>query len=71
MRHWPPSAAERGLGPFSQSLDDLERAVRVQPEQQVTTQAVGRVVPYLEPEDVDRLRLLADPAGAGRLAARG
>ena len=56
---------------FQQSLDDLERSVRVAPEHQVETQDVETVREYVDPEDLDRMRLLADPAGAGRLKPRG
>ncbi len=52
-------------------LEDLERAVRVPPELQTTTQDVRQPRDHLAPEDLDRLRLLADPAGAGRLRLRG
>lgn len=56
---------------FRQSLDDLERGVRVAPEHQVETQDVDSVREYVDPEDLDRMRLLADPASAGRLTPRG
>ena len=49
------------------ALDDLERASRVPREQQVEEQSTAPPHDYLAPEDLDRLRLLADPAGAGRL----
>lgn len=52
------------------SLEELERGVRVPREEQVETQAVDPPREYVEPEDLDRARLLADPAGAGRLHPR-
>ena len=55
---------------YRQSLDDLERSVRVPREAQVEVQATEPPRDYLEPEDLDRLRLLANPAGAGRLNPR-
>ena len=57
-------------GDHRQSLDDLERGVRVPREQQLETQECEPPRVYLEPEELDRLRLLADPAGAGRLKPR-
>jgi hypothetical protein len=56
---------------FRQSLDDLERSVRVSREKQVATQDAEPLREYVAPEDLDRMRLLADPAGAGRLNPRG
>jgi hypothetical protein len=53
------------------SLDDLERSVRVAPEDQLEVQEVDPPREYVAPEDLDRARLLADPAGAGRLKVRG
>lgn len=55
---------------YRQSLDDLERAVRVPRDQQREAQDADPPRTYMEPEDLDRLRLLADPAGAGRLKPR-
>lgn len=67
----PAGEHARGMGhDYRQSLDDLERAVRVPREQQVEEQAAHPLRAYVEPEDLDRLRLLADPAGAGRLDPR-
>jgi hypothetical protein len=56
---------------YRQSLEDLERGVRVPPEQQVEGQEADSPRQYLEPEELDRLQLLANPAGAGRLKSRG
>jgi hypothetical protein len=56
---------------YKQSLEALERGVRVPLDQQVEEQDVEPPRSYVEPEDLDRLRLLADPAGAGRLNPRG
>lgn len=52
------------------SLDDLERTARVPRDQQVEQQQSEPQRDYLAPEDLDRLRLLADPASAGRLRPR-
>lgn len=52
-------------------LDELERAVRVPHEQQSEGQQADPPREYVAPEDLDRARLLADPAGAGRLRPRG
>jgi hypothetical protein len=56
---------------YRQSLDDLERGVRVPREQQSEAQDAEPPREYVEPEDLDRLRLLASPMGAGRLKPRG
>lgn len=56
---------------FRQSLDDLERSVRVPREQQVETRDVEPVREYVEPEDLDRIRLVAAVESAGRLDPRG
>ena len=56
---------------YRQSLDDLERDVRVHREQQSEAQDGEPPREYVEPEDFDRLRLLASPDGAGRLKPRG
>jgi hypothetical protein len=57
---------------FRRPLDDLERSVRVPPEQHVEMQDLeppgGE---YLAPEDLDRIRLVASIEGAGRLKPRG
>lgn len=55
---------------YRQSLDDLERGVRVPREQQTEEQDVEPHREYLEPEELDRVRFLADPASAGRLDPR-
>lgn len=47
-------------------MADLD-AVRVPVEEQVTEQETEPAREFLDPEDADRLRLLNDPAGAGRL----
>ena len=51
-------------------MDDLERAVRVPRDQQVETQDSEPPREYVSAEDLDRLRLLADPASPGRLRLR-
>lgn len=56
--------------PYAQSLTDLEAGVRVPPEQQTETAATAVHREYVAAEDLDRLRLLADPAGAGTLDPR-
>ena len=55
---------------YSQSLDALERTARVPRDQQVEEQDVDPPRSYVDPEDLDRMRLLADPAGAGTLNPR-
>jgi hypothetical protein len=55
---------------YRQSLGDLERGVRVPRDQQIETQDAEPPREYVEPEDLDRARLLANPAGAGRLNPR-
>lgn len=55
---------------FKRSLADLEHEARVPREQQVESQEADPPRDYMDPEDLDRLRLLADPAGAGRLRPR-
>ena len=57
--------------PYHLPLDDLERGVRVPDEDQIESQDTDPPREFLEPEDLDRARLLADPAGAGRLKPRG
>lgn len=54
-------------GDYRKSLDDLERGVRVPRDEQITAQEAEPPRDYLDPEDLDRMRLLADPASAGRL----
>jgi hypothetical protein len=56
---------------YRQSLKDLERGVRVPREQQSEAQETEPPREYMEAEDLDRLRLLASPTGAGRLKPRG
>jgi len=56
---------------YRQSLDDLERGVHVPREQQGEAQDAEPPREHVEPEDLDRLRLLASPMGAGRLKPRG
>jgi hypothetical protein len=56
---------------FRQSLDELERGVRVPRERQVESQETDPPREFIEPEDLDRVMLLANPAGAGRLKPRG
>jgi hypothetical protein len=55
---------------YRQTLDALEAGVRVPPDQQVEGQNVDPPRGYMDPEDLDRMRLLANPAGAGRLNPR-
>lgn len=55
---------------FTVSIDALEESARVPVEQQVEGQSVDEHPEYVSPEDLDRLRLLNDPAGAGRLRLR-
>jgi hypothetical protein len=55
---------------FRQSLTELERNVRVSREEQLETQEVEPIREYVAPEDLDRMRFLADPAGVGRLNPR-
>ncbi len=55
---------------YRQSLEDLERGVRVPREQQIEGQDTEPPREYMEPEDLDRLRLLANPMAAGRLKPR-
>ena len=49
---------------YRQPLDELERAVRVPREQQSETQDIDPPREFVSAEDFERLRLLADPAGA-------
>ena len=55
---------------FHQSIDDVERSVRVPPELQVELQDVDLHGEYVAPEDLDRVRLVAAIDGAGRLNPR-
>lgn len=56
---------------FRLSLQELERSARVRREQQTETQAVAEPVhDYVQPEDLDRIRLVAAPESAGRLDPR-
>jgi len=55
---------------FRQSMDDLERGVRVPPELQDELQDVDRPGQYVALEDPDRIRLVASIEGAGRLNPR-
>jgi hypothetical protein len=55
---------------YRQSLQDLERAVRVPRDQQSEVQDVDPPREYMDPEELDRLRLVSDPAGPGRLNPR-
>lgn len=56
---------------YRQSLNELERGVRVPRGLQTETQETEPPREGMEPEELDRLRLLASPAGAGRLNPRG
>ncbi len=67
----PPNRHARGMSPdYRQSLDDLERTARVPRDQQSETQVADPPREYMDPEDLDRLRLLSDPASPGRLKPR-
>ena len=55
---------------YRQSMDDLERGVQVPREQQIELQETATLREYVEPEDLDRLRMLASPSGAWRLDPR-
>ena len=57
-------------GRFRRTLDDLERSAHVPFDEQVQEQDADPPRDYLDPEDADRLRMLADPAGAWRLDPR-
>jgi hypothetical protein len=52
------------------TLDELEASARVAFDDQVAEHDPDPPREYLEPEEYDRLRLLNDPAGAGRLRPR-
>jgi hypothetical protein len=54
---------------YAKSLEELERGVRVPVEEQVTEQPVETPHDAMEPEELDRLRLLGI-TGAGRLDPR-
>lgn len=58
-----------GDGKYAKSLEDLERGVHVPVEDQVTEQPVDGPHDAMEPEELDRLRLLG-VTGAGRLRPR-
>jgi hypothetical protein len=58
-----------GASKYARSLDELEHGVRVPLEEQVTEQPVDSPHDEMEPEDLDRLRLLGITA-AGRLNPR-
>jgi hypothetical protein len=51
---------------YRRPLDDLVGEARVPVEEQATTQQVERHEP-LTPQEADLIRLLPDPASAGRL----
>lgn len=53
------------------TLAELEHDVRVPREQQIEGQDAEPPREYMEPEELDRSLLLANPAGAGRLNPRG
>ena len=55
---------------YRQSLDALEAGVRVSRDQQVEGQDVQQHHEYVDPEDLDRMRLLANPASVGTLNPR-
>ncbi len=52
---------------YAKSLSDLEHETRVDPMDMVEEQAVSGPHVYVEPADLDRIRLLS-PTGDGRLA---
>ncbi|MEO6205250.1 MAG: hypothetical protein ABIO67_07715 [Mycobacteriales bacterium] len=56
---------------YKQTLVALESGVRVPREEQVEEHDCEPPRDYLEPEDLDRVQLLANPASAGRLNPRG
>ena len=58
-----------GAGRFAKTLEDLERGVHVAAEDQITEQPVDPPHDAMEPEDLDRLRMLGVTA-AGRLNPR-
>jgi hypothetical protein len=58
-----------GGGKYAKSLEDLERGVHVPVDEQVSEQPVDVPHDVMEPEDLDRLRLLGVTA-AGRLNPR-
>lgn len=60
------SVADRDKGRYSTTLADLERAVHVPVDQQVTEQAEPPPPGPLSPEELDRQRLLG-VTGVGRL----
>ena len=55
-----------GLSKHVKSLADLERETRVDPKDMVEEQAVSGPHVYVDPAELDRLRLLS-PTGDGRL----
>ncbi|MCW2615057.1 MAG: hypothetical protein JWN08_2051 [Frankiales bacterium] len=54
---------------FAVPLEQLD-AVHVPVAEQVESQPGDEPRTYLDPEDADRLHLLANPSGAGRLRLR-
>ena len=62
--HTPPMT-----NPYAVPLDDLERDAHVPVDEQVTAQPEPPATGPLEPEELDRLRLLG-VTGAGRLHPR-
>ena len=58
-----------GKSRYAKSLEDLERGVHVPVEDQVVTQPTDSPHEAMDPEDLDRLRLLGT-TGAGRLNPR-
>lgn len=56
---------------FKRSLEELEAEAHVPREKQVESQPVDSPHDFVEAEELDRIRLLNDPAGAGRLRPRG
>ena len=55
---------------FRTSLSDLEASARVASEDQREEQPASPPLDALDPEDADRIQLLNNPAGAGRLRHR-
>lgn len=54
---------------YGQPIEALERSARVPPEQWVAEEDVSPPRTYVDPEDLDRMRLLG-PTGAGSLDPR-
>ncbi|HET8970061.1 MAG TPA: hypothetical protein VFN19_03295 [Candidatus Nanopelagicales bacterium] len=55
---------------YAKSLSELEHEAHVDPKDMVEEQSVSGPLVYVEPADLDRLRLLS-PTGDGRLSPGG